>query len=173
MHTSLSFLLAEWEAWAAAADQSDDGWQSDYPRWAELMAAATAAMEHPDNNLDAIEKCWLLSEEDECLADHVRKNPSHYLGLLTALAKSNYPSVRWQVYASLEGASPIGADILESGSADPDAYARRRAIFALAKAKPGFVLDKIDEFCSDPDPDNRLVFTRLRDELSKTTVALT
>lgn len=167
MQRALISLLTDWEAWATEADKSNDGWQSDYPHWAELMNAATKAMEQPDTNVAAIEKCWLLSEEDEWLADHVRENPSQYVKLLTTLARSKYPSVRWQVYASLEEAGCVGIDILEVGSTDPDAYARRRAIFALAKVQPDIAFRKLNELGEDPDPTNRAVLSKLKEDLSK------
>lgn len=170
MYKNLTSLLTSWDAWAASADKSDDGWQSDYPRWVELMDAAAAAMEQPDQNVAAIEKCWLLSEEDEWCAEHVRKNPGHYLDLLMALSKSKYPSVRWQVYASLEETGSVGVHLLESGLVDPDAYARRRAVLALAKARPAVVLQKMNEFCNDPDEVNRRIFLRLKEELSSAAI---
>jgi hypothetical protein len=129
-------------------------------------------MEQPNPDIAALEKCWLLSEEDEWCAEHVRKNPSHYLELLTALAKSKYSSVRWQVYASLEAAGPVGLHLLESGMTDPDAYARRRAILALAKAQPSMVLHRMEELCHDPDEVNRRIFSRLKEELSNAPIPL-
>lgn len=170
MLEALVSLLTDWDAWAAEADKSDDGWQSDYPHWAELMNAAMIAMGQPDADVTAIEKCWLLSEEDEWLAEHVKKNPRRYVKLLTTLARSKYPSVRWQVYAALEEAGPVGIHILEMGITDPDAYARRRAVLALAKYQPGVVLRKLNELGDDPDPTNRAVFSKLKEDLSKFTM---
>lgn len=167
MKKSLVSLLSDWDTWAADADKASDGWQSDYPHWVELMSMAIKAMEQPDANVAAIEKCWLISEEDEWLAEHVRKNPSQHVKLLTALASSKYPSVRWQVYSSLEAAGPFGIHILEIGTTDPDAYARRRAILALAKAQPGSALRKLNELGEDPDPTNRDILSKLKNDLSK------
>lgn len=168
METTLNSLLNDWHSWAATADKSSDGWQSDYPRWAELMQAATAAMEANHNDVCSIEECWLLSEEDEVLAEQVAIRPSRYMSLLSKLAKSIYPNVRWQVYASLENADQTAVPMLENGSTDPDPYTRRRAILALARVQPSKVIHKIDEFCNDPEPNNRAVFLKLKDELLPT-----
>lgn len=168
MQEALVSLLTDWDAWAAEADKTDDGWQSDYPHWTELMDTAIKAMEQPNINIATIERCWLLAEEDEWLADHVRKKPSQYIQLLTMLARSKYSGVRWQVYASLEEAGSPGIHILEAGTTDPDAYARRRAMLALAKAQPSIAFRKLNEskLSDDPDPSNRAVFAKLK-ELSK------
>src|SRR5437660_1409881 len=102
MEEILTSLLRDWDSWSTEADKANDGWQSDYPRWTDLMNAAIEAMERNNENISAIEKCWLLSEEDEWFVEHVKNNPTRYMALLTKLAKSIYSSVRWQVYASLE-----------------------------------------------------------------------
>lgn len=47
MHKNLTSLLESWDAWAASADKSNDGWPSDYPRWIELMEAAAVGWNNP------------------------------------------------------------------------------------------------------------------------------
>jgi hypothetical protein len=165
METTLQRLLKDWDLWAETADQSNDGWPSDFPAWEELMQAAIAAMDKNDNDISSIEKCWLLSEEDERLSEYVKENPKQYLELLARLAHSEYPDVRWQVYDCLGEAGPPVSPMLEKGTVDSDAYARRRAVLALARISPQWVLAKLDEYCNDPDPYNKNVFSELKKKL--------
>jgi len=36
-------LFDRWRAWASTTDRSEDGWESDFPEWPDLIAAAGAA----------------------------------------------------------------------------------------------------------------------------------
>lgn len=161
METTLRRLLSDWDSWAETADKSNDGWPSDFPQWEELMQAAISAMDENSDDRSLIEKCWLISEEDERLSEHVKANPKQYLGLLAKLAHSEFREVRWQVYDCLGEVGLPVSPILERGTADPDAYARRRAILALARIAPEEFLKRFDKYCKDPDPHNREIFSKL------------
>ena len=63
----------DWAKWASAADKSENGWQSDFPAWSDLMATAISAITQKSpshEDIEYIDKCWAISEEDEELADY-------------------------------------------------------------------------------------------------------
>ncbi len=94
---TLRELRRGWEQWAVSADTSEDGWQSEYPRWGELMIAARSAMAMPDSadeHFSDIEFCWAISEETEDLADYARDNVAQCWDLLQRLTHSEMGSLQ-------------------------------------------------------------------------------
>lgn len=141
MTGALHKLRCDWDCWASGADKSENGWQSYYPRWGDLMSAAIAAMIQPavsDEGFRDIEWCWAISEEDEELADYAKGHFEQCWEVLHRLAESVHRDVRWQVYSVLgvAGHRPEAERLLRSGLDDPDRYCRRRALLALARLAP-------------------------------------
>src|SRR5690242_10858080 len=98
---SLNNLRQAWEQWAINAEKRDDGWQSDFPTWHELIAAASHAMSQPDPCPQVVEDiafCWAISEEDEPLADYAKMHLQECWPMLRHLVRSSYTETRWQVY---------------------------------------------------------------------------
>ncbi len=131
---TLRELRRDWEQWAVGADKSEDGWQSDYPRWDELMSAARTAMANPGSvaeHFSDIEFCWAISEGGEDLADYARDNVGECWDLLQRLAHSESRDVRWQAYDAIGFAGAGAEPVLREGLHDPDSYVRRRALDRL------------------------------------------
>jgi len=157
-------LLAKWQEWSQSADRSEDGWQACFPDWIPLMAAAATLMTQritTDEELQLVETCWQMSEEDEYLADYAKANFALCRATVIRLITSRFPEVRWQVYEVL-GEGGDGAERwLRHALDDEDSYCRRRAILSLAKILPGDA-DKIAaRFINDPDPYIRQVVSDL------------
>ena len=136
---TLHELVREWKHWAETADCTEEGWQSDFPAWEELMGAAIRTMGRSDLStceLKDLELCWSISEESEALADYARDHTATTWDALTRLAESDLPGVRWQVYDALSFSGGRAAEILRAALDDPDMYARRRAILGLARTRP-------------------------------------
>lgn len=139
MARDLEMLCSDWEHWAATADRSEDGWQSDFPAWNELMESATAAMADSIASQErrrCLELCWAISEEGEELADYAREHVDECMAVLNYLARSPNPSVRWQVYDVLSLGGERAEQLLRDALDDPDPYSRRRAILALTRLRP-------------------------------------
>lgn len=95
---TLHGLRLDWERWAASADRSEGGWQSDYPAWDALMGAAEAAMLQPAlsaEGLADVELGWATSSEAETLADFAREHPDQCWETLQHLSASAHSDVRW------------------------------------------------------------------------------
>lgn len=155
MARTLSDQCQDWQRWAADADDTEEGWQSDYPAWRDLMNAAAAAMTGSPVTGEAIkdiELCWAISEETEDMADFARENIEECWQTLSLLAQSSVPQVRWQVYSVLGLAGGKAEDLLRAGLEDPDAYCRRQAILSLARLSPADARELADRFAQDPDP---------------------
>ncbi len=155
MTTTLRGLVRDWERWAAGANKSEDGWQSDYPAWDALMEAATAAMVRPSptpEELEDIARCWAISEECERLADYAKDHIDRCWETLRYLVHSRYTEARWQAYEVLGRAGPQAEDLLRVGLADPDAYCRRRALLSLARLRPADAKQLAARFLQDADP---------------------
>lgn len=165
MSTQLAELCRRWQEWATIADTSEDGWESDFPQWQSLMAAAKATMRDAKlqlAQLQQLELCWQVSEESEELAEYAR---AHYVDcwpLLLELAKSKNPRVRWQAYAVLPAGGTVSERALRQGLEDPDAYCRRRALLALAQLHPQDAPELRARFRQDPDPYIRQVALELK-----------
>ena len=155
MVQALSELCTEWRSWAANADRSENGWQSDFPRWQSLMDAAKAVMREPairKTDLEDLEFCWAISEETEGLADYAKENSEACWQNLCRLAASLRSEVRWQVYEALGFAGPRAEDLLIGGLGDPDPYCQRRAILALTRLRPKDGRELARPFLSHKDP---------------------
>jgi hypothetical protein len=78
---SLNSLVKRWKKWADSANKSEDGWQSLFPEWRNLILKASGLMartELTDQDLQDLEFSWFISEEDEDMADHVKKEVDTY-----------------------------------------------------------------------------------------------
>ena len=134
-------LLTEFDRWAASADRQEDGWESDFPQWRELMRQAEQLMaqEHQSPaTLFLLGHCWSLSEEDEDCADWAREHlqREHVREMVRRLAGSADPRTRWQtcdVLGNLLFLDAATLKVLETALEDNDAYVRRRAFLALTR----------------------------------------
>jgi hypothetical protein len=104
---SITEWMEAWRAWALTANRVEDGWQSDFDAWPELVESVQRAMLGPfeAKQFSDVEGAWAAAEEGEGLVDFARAHLSDVRSWLCALARSRFPSVRWQVYASLSGAT--------------------------------------------------------------------
>jgi HEAT repeat protein len=155
MQQSLKELGEDWLRWSSHADKSNDGWESDYPSWDDLMSAAMSAMtsdSYQDGDIAALELCWRISEETEDLADFARKKIDACWNVLLRLVHSQHPQVRWQVYDVLSEAGAKAESILREGLNDTDPYVKRRAILSLARLGPADARHLAQRFANDADP---------------------
>lgn len=152
--TKLRDLLDDWNTWAETADRSEDGWETTFPKWKQILDLAKKIMLQPsftDEELYLVETCWEISEEDEDLADIARGNVLECWGMLCRLSQSQRPDVRWQVYDTIPSAGQQALPILMEGLNDSDAYCRRRAILALVRLDPGYSKTLGARFLTDAD----------------------
>jgi HEAT repeat protein len=146
--------FSEWQEWAATADRTEDGWQSDFPGWDLLIAAAKGAMLHgvDDATLDIVAECWEASQEGEELLEWARDHIEECWSALERLSCSALSGCRWQVYEAASAAGKKAEPLLRRGLTDPDPYARRRAILALARLRPSGAEELADMLRADADP---------------------
>lgn len=162
---TLHELIRQWQQWARTADRTEEGWQSDFPAWEELMDAAIRIMTKSDlseRELNDLELCWSISEESEELADYARAHAATTWETLVRLAKSDLPEVRWQVYDALSFSGDRAGEILRAALDDPDMYARRRAILSLAQIRPTDADSLAKRFEHSDDPYIRSAAQQLR-----------
>lgn len=153
--SDLSWLYAQWEAWASTAPREEDGWESDFPDWPALMSAASGCMSSDSldpETLKRVERCWALSEESEELCAFAGAHIEQCWTTVEALASSPDPRVRWQAYAAAAAKGQRAEGLLRRGLADPDPYCRRRAILALGSLAPNDAEDLTKRFIADGDP---------------------
>jgi hypothetical protein len=153
----LAILCRGWELWAVSANRDEDGWQTDYPAWEELLATAQAVMVQPalgEATLRDRDLCWAISEEDEPFVSYAQEHLEQCWAALHALAQSGRPDTRWQVFAALGAASGNTAAeaILRLALDDADSYCRRRALLSLAHFKPADAKELAARFLGDDDP---------------------
>jgi len=153
---TLKPLIESFETWAATADRSEAGWQTDFPGWPSLAAACKQAMTtpHPSEDLvDDVGLCWSLSEEAEELADFARDALPATREIVTLLTRHKNPATRWQAYDVLgDLTDDAAAAALREGLRDPDPYVRRRAFLAYGRHPPRITLDLIEAMRNDEDP---------------------
>lgn len=155
MESDLERKYKDWEKWAITADQNDDGWQEDYPKWKLLMDAAIYEMtrEFPNReNIQYIDKCWAISQEGEHLADYARAHIDLCWDVLCLLTESEDSNTRWQVYDVLSCAGQKSENLLKKGLQDPDDYCKRRALLSLARLCPNDAKEIAEHFCQHQDP---------------------
>jgi HEAT repeat protein len=152
---TLNDFCKDWKDWAKTAETSEDGWQSVFPQWEELMEAAKSVMikspKDPDI-LSDIEFCWSISEETEDLADFAKEHIRDCMNILEFLSVSKFKDVRWQVYSVIWIAGSETEGILRRGLNDPDSYCRRRALLSIARLKPSDSKELALKFINDHDP---------------------
>ena len=135
----LESLLQQYDLWAAEADRSEDGWESDFPQWKELIQNAEQVMAQShlsEHALFLMGRCWAISNECEECAYWAREHlqESHVRETVRRLTASTEADARWQAYDML--GSSLAFDnkvqpILEAGMADENPYVRRRAFLPL------------------------------------------
>ena len=161
----LENLLQQFDLWAASADQSDDGWESDFPQWPELIRDAERAMAgeaQSEHVLSLIGRCWSLSHEDETCADWARRQVQdvRVQELVRRLADDDDATTRWQACDVL-GDQAVLDDVtrvaLEKGMTDENAYVRRRAFLSLLRHREGDVQPYVLRMLADASSYNRYV----------------
>jgi hypothetical protein len=148
-------LCSMWREWEKEADRSEDGWQSSFIYWTDLMNAAKSIMlknEATSQALNELEFCWSISEETEDLVDFAIEHAEKVWNILEKLANSKDKNVRWQIYYVFGEAGDKGESYLRDGIKDPDPYCRRRALLALAKLEPKDADQIAERFVADEDP---------------------
>ena len=150
----LSKLLHEWQEWSRSADQSEDGWESSFPRWSELIEAALERMKSPPDReaLELIARCWAMSEEDETLLDKVRSQNRVFWPFMKSLSTFEDARVRWQIYAAVTREDEEGLALVRFGIKDKDPYVQRRALLSLARLHAPESANLAKELCKHADP---------------------
>jgi len=153
--TDFNGLMEEWKRWAKAAERTNEGWQSDFPKWDLLIAAAIEALCGPmpdEDTLRLLAECWAAAEEGEDLLERAKERIDRCFPGVEALAASSLPACRWQIYEAAAAAGPRSERLLRVGLTDSDGYARRRAVLALARVKPRDAQDIARRLMEDRDP---------------------
>ncbi len=147
-------LCEEWKNWSENADKSEEGWQSNFPKWDKLMSIAEKTMltsNISEEIIEGLELCWLISEETEDLCDFAKDNILECYSVLEQLLKSKFGEVRWQVYSAISFAGNRSEKHLRAGLKDSDNYCKRRAILSLAKLKPHDSKELTEKFIKNSD----------------------
>lgn len=154
MSLDLKELFQEWDDWSQTADRSEDGWQSDFPGWNELISLAERRMadEPTPEEIEIIARCWEISEETEELLDFAKNNTSKCWRTIEALVKEGGASARWQAYVAAAAGGTLAESLLRNALNDPDPYARRRGALALARLKPTDSRHIAETLLIDEDP---------------------
>jgi len=160
--------LTQFDLWAITADRTEDGWESDFPEWRELMQEAEqvmAAGTQDSSSLLLLGRCWAISEEDETCADwareHMKESPVR--AMVCRLAFCADPRTRWQACAVLGSYFPLDGEavrVLENCFTDEDSYVRRRAFLALENHGGIDRQPYLRQMLSDEDAYNRYVAVR-------------
>jgi hypothetical protein len=144
-----------WREWAKEANRLEDGWQSSFTYWMDLIATAKRVMlkdELTSQELNELEFCWSISEETEDLVDFAIEHVKKVWEILEILANSKDKNVRWQIYCVFGEVGGKSESLLRDGLKDPDPYCRRRALLALAKLEPIDADQIAERFVDDEDP---------------------
>lgn len=149
--TKLTELFRAWSEWAKTADQTEEGWQSDFPEWPELVDAAWAAQCSGSADrtlLTTLAEIWAISAESEEMLLRQREAWTQLQGL----AQSGFADCRWQIYEAAGSMAAEANSLLRAGLKDPDSYARRRAILSLSRLNPPDARDLATPLLADGDP---------------------
>jgi hypothetical protein len=155
MNTTLRDLTTAWQRWADTADTTENGWESDFPGWPQLMAGAKSAMQNPaalEETFSDLELCWEISEESEELSEFARAHLVNCWRCVEQLATSQRPTVRWQAYDVASFAGQAGERMLRNALQDTDSYCLRRALLGLARLSPKDAQSIARPFLSHSDP---------------------
>ena len=150
----LDNLYLEWKAWATSANRDEDGWESDFPKWEELITAAIEVMQMPvkDSDLEILENCWAISEENEELMEYASEHIDQCWDVVEALIKSSNPKCRWQAVVAASEAGEQAESLLRKSLQDSDSYVRRRALLCLKKFSLPDAKTIREQMKNDPDP---------------------
>jgi HEAT repeat protein len=134
--TRFQQAVDEWKQWAATADRSENGWETDFPQWPALVEVASQAMtdaEASPRELELLSFCWSISDETEELSSAAAEQNDQCLPALEHIAAHGDQRARWQVFAAIELVNERTKKLLETGLSDPDLYCRRRAVLSWAR----------------------------------------
>ena len=165
---NLKELLQNWRDWSKTADKSNDGWQSYWDYWTELMDSVKSKMKKKyftDDEIENIDFCWNISEEDENLLDFVKENIFEYWKILKILVNSDYSNTRWQIYSALGFCGYKSKKLLFQGLEDGDCYCRLKAFLSILKV--GLNEDEWSSLVKKMVNDNNSVILFYSDKIKK------
>jgi hypothetical protein len=151
----LTVEVTEFRRWAATADASEDGWQSDYPAWSRLLRAAKQVMRTgplTPTTVALLGECWHAAEEDEELLEYASEHIDDCWPAIVALTASPLLHCRWQAYVAAAAAGRRAEPLLRVGLTDGDGYVRRRTLLELARLAPPDAREIAKPLVVDPDP---------------------
>lgn len=136
--------ISDFDHWASvSADHRNTDWPTDYPAFSELVQAATCAIKEAcatsvvsDETLVAIARVFSLTEEPESLLEVTEKIGPAAMQLLSQIYQVGDASARWQVVSITPRMGPLGIELAEKATTDPDAYVRRRAWQSFKEMAP-------------------------------------
>lgn len=158
MDDRLATFLQHFDHWAATHPQLDDGWETWFPAFPDLVNAAVEAMMRaaPDDadQLKQIARVWSLSEETEDLAEAVKAAPTLYARILPTLIPHADWRARLQIYAIAPQIPGLGAPFLHQGLIENEnPYVLRRILLALHEIDPEAAYQAAHQFVSSVDAD--------------------
>lgn len=160
---NIESLYCDWLDWSNEADKTEDGWESDFPKWDDLIESCKKIMFHnlEDIDFETLSKCWEVSHETEDFINFSKNNIDRIRPVLHRLSESIHKNTRWQVFEVLSVGDNRDLPILEKGLVDSDNYCKRRAILSISRHN--FEVDDklIEEFSKDKDPYIRLASIQL------------
>ena len=136
MKESLLSLVNQWKDWSHTNHAKElknefEGWEGCFPRWKELIFAASQKMTKDsilEDDFKNIEFCWIISEETEEMSYFAKEELKDCWETVLKLSKSEKPKVRWQAYEVLKN-SESGLKILENiliNHSEKDEYCKKR-----------------------------------------------
>ncbi|KKQ34180.1 MAG: peptidase C14, caspase catalytic subunit p20 [candidate division WS6 bacterium GW2011_GWA2_37_6] len=136
MKNKLKIEIINWKHWAKGASKEEDGWESDYPNWNNLISTTTDLIENSkqksEEELKLIEFVLKVSEETEDLIPIIKINADKHKEMIQYLISSVHWEVRWQICECLSnGNNEYWKKFLISALDDKNEYVQRRALLAL------------------------------------------
>lgn len=173
---SLSEEVKRFRDWAENHPKDSGEWETDYPQWPALRAAADEALgrEHLDDD-EITFLLYALARDNECefILGMMQEHPGNGMRVAHAAVECSEPDARWQVGVFL--GSQEGDDarmLLRRLIEDTDEYVRRRALLSSTLRDPAFAAEIAESWLAADNEYSRLAALSVLQETRSPRLAL-
>ena len=173
---SLAEEVGRFREWAENHPKNSGEWETDYPDWPALRAAADQALASDSPSEDEIKLLlYALARDNECefIVGMMQEHPRNGMRVAHAAVDCSEPDARWQVGVFLGSQEGDDARMLLRGLVeDADEYVRRRSLLASALRDPAFAEEIAESWLTAEGEYSRLAALSVLHETRSPRIAL-
>lgn len=133
-------LINDWKSWSKTASKLENGWESDFPMWNEIISESVKILlskTEGNEELALVDFIFSISTETQDLVDYSVDHFVEVKSNLIKLLEFCCSDSRWQIYEIFKvGDRETDIVLMNMIGNESDPYALRRGILTLLDRKP-------------------------------------